>query len=75
MARPQTRLTNVGDIYIASRVLKHAPPGQILVSGTVKDLTVGSGLDMKPAGSRTMKGVPGERALHLVASRAGSRLR
>ena len=55
-------------VHIASRILEHAPPGEILVSGTVKDLTVGSGLDMTPAGTQTLKGVPGDWPLYLAAS-------
>ena len=55
-------------IHIASRILEHAPPGEILVSGTVKDLTVGSGLDMKPAGTQSLKGVPGDWPLYLAGS-------
>ena len=55
-------------VHIAARILEHAPPGEILVSGTVKDLTVGSGLEMKPVGTQSLKGVPGHWPLYLAAS-------
>ncbi len=55
-------------VHIAARILEHAPPGEILVSGTVKDLTVGSGLEMKPVGTQSLKGVPGDWPLYLAAS-------
>jgi pimeloyl-ACP methyl ester carboxylesterase len=55
-------------VHIAARILEHAPPGEILASGTVKDLTVGSSLQMKPAGTQSLKGVPGDWPLYLAAS-------
>jgi class 3 adenylate cyclase len=55
-------------VHIAARILERAPPGEILVSGTVKDLTVGSGLEMKPVGTQSLKGVPGDWPLYLAAS-------
>jgi len=51
-------------VHIAARILDSSAPGQILVSGTVKDLVVGSGLDLDPAGTRSLKGVPGEWPLY-----------
>jgi class 3 adenylate cyclase len=53
-------------VHIAARVADAAGPGQILVSSTVKDLVAGSGLDFIDAGSRTLKGVPGEWRLYEV---------
>ncbi len=53
-------------VHIAARILSHAPPGGILTSGTVKDLTIGSGFDMRPAGTQSLKGVPGEWPLYLA---------
>lgn len=55
-------------VHIAARILDNASPGQILVSGTVKDLTIGSGLKMLPAGTRSLKGVPGEWPLYTAVS-------
>jgi hypothetical protein len=39
----------------------------VLVSGTVKDLVVGSGLEFEDRGSRELRGVPGEWRLFAVA--------
>jgi class 3 adenylate cyclase len=39
----------------------------VLVSGTVKDLVVGSGIEFTDAGAHTLKGVPGEWRLFEVA--------
>ena len=47
-------------VNIAQRVMTAAEPGEILVSGTVKDLVVGSGIALEDRGSHTLRGVPGE---------------
>ena len=47
-------------VHIAARILAMANPGEVLVSGTVKDLVVGSGLEFNDRGSHVLKGVPGE---------------
>jgi class 3 adenylate cyclase len=47
-------------VHIGSRVAGLAGPGEVLVSGTVKDLVVGSGLEFADRGTRVLKGVPGE---------------
>ena len=52
-------------VHIASRVLDAASSG-ILVSGTVHDLVVGSGIRFSFEGSRRLKGVPGEWPLYAV---------
>ncbi len=51
----------VGGIAVAigARVAARAAPGEVLVSQTVKDLTVGSGLGYTDAGEHELKGVPG----------------
>ena len=51
-------------VHIASRVMNQAEHGGVLVSGTVKDLVVGSGIDFKPCGAFDLKGVPGEWQLY-----------
>ncbi len=56
-------------IHIASRVMDKAERGGILVSGTVKDLVVGSGIEFKPCGVFDLKGVPGEWPLYEVRAR------
>jgi len=55
-------------VHIAARVMDYASPGQVLASGTVKDLTVGSGLEFHPAGTRSLKGVPGDWSLYAASS-------
>jgi class 3 adenylate cyclase/pimeloyl-ACP methyl ester carboxylesterase len=47
-------------VHIGARVSAVAGPGEVLVSRTVKDLVVGSGLGFRPRGSHALKGVPGE---------------
>ncbi len=44
-----------------------AGPSEVLVSGTVKDLVAGSGIQFVEYGRRVLKGVPGERRLVAVA--------
>jgi len=44
-----------------------ANAGEILVSGTVKDLVVGSGISFEDRGLHALKGVPGEWHLFAVA--------
>jgi class 3 adenylate cyclase len=54
-------------VHIGARVMGHAEPGEVLVSSTVKDLVVGSGIDFEERGPRELKGVPGEWRLFAVA--------
>ncbi len=54
-------------VNIAARVMALARDGHVLVSSTVKDLVVGSGIELADAGSHQLKGVPGEWHLHEVA--------
>jgi class 3 adenylate cyclase len=63
----ETEGTNLGGIavHIGSRVASAASGGEILVSSTVKDLVVGSGIGFDDRGLHTLKGVPGE--WHLFA--------
>ncbi len=53
---------NVGGIavHIGARIMAQAEPGAVLVSGTVKDLVAGSGIDFEDRGVHQLKGVPGE---------------
>lgn len=46
-------------VHIAARVAALASPGDVLVSGTVKDLVVGSGIEFSERGEHELKGVPG----------------
>jgi pimeloyl-ACP methyl ester carboxylesterase len=47
-------------VHIGARISAAAAPGEVLTSGTVKDLVVGSGLSFRDRGSRVLKGVEGE---------------
>jgi class 3 adenylate cyclase/pimeloyl-ACP methyl ester carboxylesterase len=47
-------------VHIAARVGELAEAGEVLVSQTVKDLTVGADLVFEPRGSHALKGVPGD---------------
>jgi TolB-like protein len=47
-------------VHIASRVMSAANPGEVLVSGTLRDLVAGSRLEFRDRGLHVLKGVPGE---------------
>ena len=54
-------------VHIGARVGAAAGAGEILVSGTVRDLVVGSGIEFADRGTRELKGVPGEWRVYAVA--------
>jgi class 3 adenylate cyclase len=54
-------------VHIGARVAAQAQPGEVLVSSTVKDLVVGSGIEFTDRGSTELKGVPGEWRLFAVS--------
>lgn len=54
-------------VHIGARVSSLAGPGEILVSGTLRDLVVGSGLAFEDRGLHELKGVPGEWRLFALA--------
>ena len=53
-------------VHIGARIAALAGAGEILVSSTVKDLVVGSGLEFDGRGTHELKGVPGEWNLFTV---------
>jgi class 3 adenylate cyclase len=53
-------------VHIAARVMACAGPGEVLVSSTVKDLVVGSGISFEDRGEHGLKGVPGRWRLFAV---------
>ncbi|HZU60991.1 MAG TPA: adenylate/guanylate cyclase domain-containing protein [Solirubrobacteraceae bacterium] len=55
-------------VHIGARVGATAGSGEVLVSNTVKDLVVGSGLQFADRGSTELKGVPGEWRLYALAA-------
>ncbi len=59
-------------VHLAARVCAEAAPGEILVSRTIRDLVVGSGLAFEDRGIHRLKGVPGEWELLAVAPEGSS---
>jgi class 3 adenylate cyclase len=53
-------------VNTGARVSAAAQAGEVLVTGTVKDLVAGAGLDFEPRGEHELKGVPGEWRLYAV---------
>ena len=53
-------------VHIGARVMAQAGPNEVLVSRTVKDLTVGSDIVFEDRGVYELKGVPGEWELFAV---------
>jgi class 3 adenylate cyclase len=51
-------------VIVGARIAAMAGPGQILVSGTVRDLVAGSGLEFSDRGQHELKGLPGTWSLH-----------
>ena len=56
-------------VHIGARVSARAGPSEVLVSSTLRDLVIGSGLEFEERGGHQLKGVPGEWRLFAVASR------
>jgi class 3 adenylate cyclase len=55
-------------VHIGARVSALAGPNEVLVSSTLRDLVIGSGLEFVERGAHELKGVPGEWHLSAVAS-------
>ena len=55
-------------VHTGARVASLAGAGEVLVSGTVKDLVAGSGITFEDRGAKILKGLPGEWHLYAVAS-------
>jgi pimeloyl-ACP methyl ester carboxylesterase len=55
-------------VNIGARIGALAGPGEVLVSSTVRELVVGSGLEFADRGAQTLKGAPGEWRLFAVDS-------
>jgi class 3 adenylate cyclase/alpha-beta hydrolase superfamily lysophospholipase len=53
-------------VHIAARVGAAAGPGEVLVSSTVHDLVIGSGLEFEARGERELAGVPGSWRLFMA---------
>jgi class 3 adenylate cyclase len=53
-------------VHIGARVAALAGPGEVLTSGTVRDLVAGSGISFSGRGVHHLRGVPGEWRLYAV---------
>ena len=53
-------------VHIGARVAASAASGEVLVSGTVRDLVVGSRIEFSDRGTHELKGVPGQWHLYAV---------
>jgi class 3 adenylate cyclase len=53
-------------VHIGARVTAQARPREVLVSGTVRDLVVGSELEFEDRGVHRLRGVPGEWRLYAL---------
>jgi pimeloyl-ACP methyl ester carboxylesterase len=58
-------------VHLGARVATAAGPGEVLVSSTVRDLIVGSGIALADAGMHSLKGVPEPWHLYRLAARVG----
>jgi pimeloyl-ACP methyl ester carboxylesterase len=58
-------------VHVGARIGALAAPGEVLVSGTVRDLVAGSGLAFTDRGTRSLKGVPDEWRLFAVQTEVG----
>jgi class 3 adenylate cyclase len=65
--RVQDKLAGIA-LNVGARVSAAAGPSEVLVSGTVKDLVAGSGIEFEDRGSHELKGVPGEWRLYAVSN-------
>jgi class 3 adenylate cyclase len=55
-------------VNIGARIGALADAGEVLVSSTVRELVVGSGLEFADRGAQTLKGAPGEWHLFAIDS-------
>lgn len=53
-------------VHVAARVGALAGPREVLVSNTVKELVLGSGIGFEDRGTHTLRGVPNQWRLHAV---------
>jgi class 3 adenylate cyclase len=65
----EIRSDDIGGIavHIGARVSALAGPNEVLVSSTLRDLVIGSGLEFEDRGAHELKGVPSEWRLFAVA--------
>jgi len=54
-------------VHVAARVLQAAGPGEVLVSGTIRDVLLGSEFTFEDRGRHSLKGIEGEWPLFAVS--------
>jgi class 3 adenylate cyclase len=54
-------------VHIGARIAALAGPDEVLTSGTVRDLTIGSGVALRDHGMHELKDVPGSWPIFAVA--------
>lgn len=59
-------------VHVGARIAGLAGAGEILVSGTVRDLVAGSGLEFDDRGEQALRGLPGTRPIFAVRSSSAS---
>ena len=59
-------------VNAGARLMSQARPGEVLVSGVLRDLVGGSGFTFEDRGSRTLKGIPGEWHVFAVSAVEGA---
>jgi len=59
----EEKLTGMA-VLVGARIAALAGPGEVLVSGTVRDLVAGSGLEFTERGRHDLKGLPGTWPIH-----------
>ncbi len=64
------RVTGIA-VHLGARIGAEAGAGEVLVSGTVRDLVAGSGLAFEDRGTRELAGIPGSWRLYAAFARAG----
>ncbi len=55
-------------VHMAARVMQAAAPGEVLVSGVMKDLVPGSGFSFEDRGLHRLKGIPEEWRLYAITA-------
>lgn len=53
-------------VHLAARIVAHAAAGEILVSRTIVDVTLGDGRRYEDRGTPPLKGIPGEWQMHAL---------
>jgi class 3 adenylate cyclase len=56
-------------VHVAARVAARAQPGEVLLTQTVRTLTLGAGLEYETAGEHQLKGIPGTWRLYRLRSK------